>query len=289
MIMTDTALDRLKRQRPEWEPWLAVVELTLREAADPAWDDSVPAVGDGLPLLDGAMLSLPARGARRLLEVLVRAASRRGTEKMATLQSVIAKDLDVLALFRASVCQEVDAINALASASGADAEAFQAVAALLPVPFLQACHRRWSASLPESWIDGHCPLCASWPAFAEVRGIERSRHFRCGRCGGQWHARALWCPYCTMHDHDALVSLVPDKAGAHAAIEACTRCRGYVKTFTTLQGCAPGAVMVEDLASVDLDVAAIEQGYSRPPGSGRPLAITIEEKAARRRFFEWKA
>jgi len=98
------------------------------------------------------------------------------------------------------------------------------------------------------------PLRA-WPAFAEVRGIERSRYFRCAWCGGEWHARALHCPYCDTSDHGQLVSLVAENGGSNAAIDACTHCLRYVKTLTRLQGCPPDTVMIEDLGTVDLDVA----------------------------------
>jgi len=206
---------------------------------------------------------------------------------MATLPAALGADLEVLTLFAASVCQDGDPVKEVAAACGADAEALQAVIALLPVPFLHACNRRWASSISESWVEGYCPVCGSWPAFAEVRGIERSRYFRCGRCGGAWHARSLHCPYCAVDDHDALASLVPQTAGSETAIDACTRCLGYVKTFTRLQGCAPDAVMLEDLASIPFDVAAVEQGYTRPSGAGYPLEIRVIDKRAARRFFAW--
>jgi FdhE protein len=86
-------------------------------------------------------------------------------------------------------------------------------------------------------------------------------------------------------DHNALVTLVPENAGLNALIEGCRSCLGYVKTFTRLQGCPPGAVMLDDLASVHLDVAALEQGYTRPPGAGYPLDVTLTARDAARRFF----
>jgi FdhE protein len=89
-------------------------------------------------------------------------------------------------------------------------------------------------------------------------------------------------------DHEELVSLVPEKSGANAVIEACKRCLGYVKTFATLQGSPPAEVMVDDLASVDLDIAALEQGYRRPAGGGYTLDINIVPKPSgsrRRRFW----
>jgi FdhE protein len=132
-------------------------------------------------------------------------------------------------------------------------------------------------------------VCGSWPAFAEVRGIDRSRYFRCGRCGSEWYARALVCAFCGLSDHQQLTSLVPAKTDMHAVIDACHGCRGYVKAFTRLQGCAPSAVMIEDLASVDLDMAAIEQGYARPPGTGCRLGVALTEAPRRRHLFGWNA
>jgi FdhE protein len=289
----DAALNSLKRERPEWKPWLAVVEEILCEAAAPEWDTAVPAGANGhqpvTPLLAGATLPLQASSIRRLLKRLIRIASRSGTPKMTTLAAVLRADLDVLTLFTASLCQDIDRVTQVAAVSGADAEALQAVAVLVPVPFLQACNRRWASSIPASWVEGYCPVCGSWPAFAEVRGIERSRYFRCGRCGGEWHSQTLSCPYCARSDHNELVALVPGKDNSPAVIEACKRCLGYVKTFTRLQGCPPGTVMLEDLGSVALDVAALGQGYGRPAGAAYPLDVTVEDKDPRRRFFAWNA
>lgn len=287
-----SALNGLKRQRPEWQPWLAVVEEVLGDAATTEWDAAVPAdvrVEPTVPLLAGATFGVQASVVHRIVKRLTGVASRSGTPQMATLQSAMDAGLDVLALFEASVCQDGDRIKDMAARCNADADAFQGVMALASVPLLYACSRRWASSIPESWVEGYCSLCGSWPAFAEVRGIERNRYYRCGRCGGAWHARPLQCPYCAMHDHDELISLVPEKTGAQAHVDACTRCRGYVKVFTTLQGCEPGAVMLEDLASVALDIAAMGQGYSRPAGAGYPLGATVTEKTASRRFFAWKA
>jgi FdhE protein len=292
MTATAAALAVLKRDRPEWAPWLDVVEETLRDADASTWDEAVPASARAphgtTPLLAGAALAVEPRAVRTLLHRLIRIASRSGTPAMATLRSVPDGEPDALALFRASLCQDSVAIAAAAASCGADAGALQAVAALVPVPFLQACNRQWAQTLSPSWLEGYCPVCGGWPALAEARGIERNRFFRCGRCGGEWHARPLRCPFCGADDHNGLVSLMVED-GLNAVIEACRSCLGYVKTFTRLQGCAPGAVMLEDLASVHLDVAALAQGYRRPPAAGYPLDVTVTGKNGARRFFAWKA
>jgi FdhE protein len=297
MTSPDAALNMLKRQRPEWQPWLAVVEEIVRETGAPVWDAAVPADAPaGLsarsstaPLLAGATVALPMRSVHRVWERLIRTASRTGMPKMATLQPALHANGDTLPLLTAALCQDAERLNDLATRAGADPEALQAVAALLPVPFLQACSRRWASSVSESWVERSCPVCGAWPAFAEVRGIERNRYFRCGRCSAAWHARALSCPYCGTSAHDDLVALVPGKSGANAVIDACTRCLGYVKTLTRLHGCPPGTVMLEDLASVDLDLAALDHGYRRPAGTGYPLTMTVNDTGATRRLFSWRA
>jgi FdhE protein len=291
MTAPDAVLNALRRKRPEWEPWLVVVAEIFREAGAPIWDAAVPAGAQAprtaVPLLAGATLALPSSTVRRLWKRLIRIASRTGTMKMATLEAALRADADILPLFTASVCQNRDRIEEFAAVSGVDAEALHAVAGLLPVPLLHACNRRWASSIPESWLEGYCPVCATWPAFAEVRGIERSRYFRCGRCGGEWHARPLWCPYCDTNDHDNFVALVPENA--NAVIDGCRHCLGYVKTLTRLQGCPPDTVLVEDLASVELDIAALQHGYQRPSGAGHPLEITVADTGATRPFFAWSS
>jgi FdhE protein len=293
MSAPSTALDRLRQRQPEWAPWLAVVEEVMREAATSRWDAWVPPTvtlrAAGAPLLSRTQCGVDGGSVRRLLDRVIRMAARAGTPQMATLATLSDAQFDALMLFTASLCHDADRIRDVADSCGADAEALHSVLALLPVPFLHGCNRTLSPSIPESWGEGYCPVCGSWPSFAEVRGIERSRHFRCGRCGSEWHAHSLCCPYCGTRDHNELVALVPEQATANAVVEACKQCLGYVKTFTTLQGCPPGAVMTEDLASVALDVAAIDHGYARPTGAGYPIEVLVTDVGAKRRFFAWNA
>jgi FdhE protein len=292
MMRIDNGLEELKGRHPEWEPWLAVLQVILGEIADPQWDRSVPIEvqqqPSKVPLLAGLALNVEPNSIGRVFDPLIRIAARSGTEKMASLQAVAYARLDVLAIFRASLNHDAGAMEEMASAVGADAEAFQSVGMLVSMPFLQACNRALARSVPVSWTEGYCPVCGSWPAFAEVRGIERSRYFRCGRCGAEWQAHCLFCPYCSMTDHKELASLVPEQNGAKSVIDACNRCLGYVKGFTKLQGSPPARIMIDDLSTVDLDIAALEHGYRRPRGLGYSLDITVRSKALTgKRFFSW--
>ena len=292
-MIASSALESLKRARPEWVPWLGVIEEVVREGNSPRWERAVPTQVEHpvqrVPLLAGTSVSLQTSNVRRLLERLIRLAAASGTDAMLSLAKTRVAEIDCAELFTSSIRHDAEAARQVAAAHGADAEALQALVALLPVPFLLACNRRLTMSVPSSWAEGFCPVCGSWPAFAEIRGIERSRYFRCARCGSEWYARALVCPFCEISDHNALATLVPAKSEAHAMIDACNGCRGYVKAFTRLQGCPPSAVIIEDLASVDLDMAALEQGYARPAGAGYPVDVAVREAGGRRGFFAWRS
>ena len=280
----DSEIRSLGSQRPEWQPWLAVVQEVLNETVNAKWDGVVPpgieARESKVPLLAGAVLAIETTRLCRWTQQLVGTASRSGTEKMATLKRALQEPTNALPLFKASLRLDESALKQIAVNCDADPEAVQAVAALLPVPFLHACNRRWAHSIPQGWVEGYCPVCGAWPAVAEVRGIERSRYFRCGRCAGEWQVNCLVCAFCGMTDHEQLVTLLPEQGGNTRVIEACKRCLGYVKTFTTLQASPAARVMLDDLASVDLDIAALEHGYKRPQGAGYCFDVTLVDKPA---------
>jgi FdhE protein len=197
-------------------------------------------------------------------------ARRSGAPNLGSLK--VDRRVDWPAAFTAALDCDEAGLRQIASSQGADADAFTAVAMLLPFPFLQACNRRWADTRSPGWKAGYCPTCGAWPAFAEVRGIERTRYLRCGRCGAEWEWGCLSCPYCGMDDHHELASLVSEGSMSKWLIEACNRCRGYVKAFTTLRGTVPVEVILDDLGSVELDLAAASHGYKRPGGAGYALA-----------------
>lgn len=285
---------KLSHQRPEWSPWLSIVGEALREAWENRWDAMVPNCPEDrqphAPLLSGATIEIGESAVRVLWRRLLGLAAESGSPKLAGLKGAISEQIDAPALFEASLCQDKSWVDRLATTTGASAETLEAVVALVSLPFLQACNRRWASTLPTTWVDGYCPVCASWPAFAEVRGIERSRYCRCGRCGSEWYSELLHCGYCGSHDHDEFVSLVPQKSGVTGEVEACRRCHGYLKVFTSLQGRPPSSVILKDLGSVDLDLAALEHGYARPVGPGCAMKVTVVTAASPlRRLFAWNA
>jgi FdhE protein len=284
-----TALEKLHRAHPEWKPWLSVIETVVEECRDEEWDAFVPEMraGNEAPRLAGVTISVQTGALERWMRRLAHVAARCGAPRLAGLKAPASGSQRTLALFQAALLRDEQALGGFAEEWGAEPDAFRAFADLLPVPFLQACGRH--AGPFEIWSRGFCPVCAGWPAFTEVRGIERNRFLRCGRCGVEWPVSCLQCPYCNTTEHDRLTTLVPGDGNRNRMIEACQACRGYVKSFTVLQASVPSMVMVGDLESVDLDIAGIEQGFKRPAGSGFPLELKLEPGGKRRKrsFSLW--
>jgi FdhE protein len=284
-------LQDLGSAHPEWRPWLSVVDEVLAAAVDLRWDDCVPPLphrANGALLAD-ASVSISIDFLRRWLKNLLRTAAASGTTEMATLKAAEKSDIEAIELFRAALAQDSRRLAQIAIDCRVDEKAFRGVADLMPVPLLHACRRVWNKGHLESWTESYCPLCGAWPVLAEVRGIDKARYLRCGRCGSDWQAYGLTCVFCKNDDHEQLVSLVPHNGAAARAVESCKRCGGYIKSFTLLQGGDPLAVMIDDLASVDLDIAALEQGYRRPENPGYALKPTVGyTKDASRGVSSWR-
>ncbi|MGI9075785.1 MAG: formate dehydrogenase accessory protein FdhE [Gemmatimonadaceae bacterium] len=274
-----------------WRPWLRLVELVLKAAEDRFWDAAAPlppgGTGAGVhgvrpedarqmaPLLHGTVLRLNARPVRRLVRDLLKAAAE-GGDPGSSLAVVGSARLDSMALMTAALTHDHDAIADMSAEQTIDAEALAVIAHLSAVPLLHACAKRLNSSVPETWMRGYCPICGAWPSLAELRGLERNRRLRCGRCASDWLLPVLHCPFCAEVRHDQLASLLPEGEQQTRRVDVCKTCNGYIKTFSVLRPMSLSSLLMQDLQSVELDIVAQERGYARPSSPAYPLAITIE-------------
>lgn len=114
-----------------------------------------------------------------------------------------------------------------------------------------------------TWNFGHCPVCASPPLMARFVGKVGARHLTCSFCQLEYRAKRLMCPYCGEEDHKQLeVFTAPDEPGY--AVHVCLRCKNYIKTTDFREFDRPSLPILDDLESLTLDMAARNQGYTRP-------------------------
>jgi FdhE protein len=281
--LVSSRLSSLRRDQPALQPWLSVIEIALAAAADPAWEASALAVApaaEGEVALAGASIPVDRKRVAALLERLLTAAAKApggddGWRLVPARLGRLALDSGARWL-AATIGQDPSLLDEVAARLEVPTAVVMPIADLAALPLLQACGRRF-ADRCAAWSQGHCPICGAWPTLAEMRGLERGRRLRC-RCGADWGSVPLLCPYCGNVDHETLTSLVPEKGGESRRIDACNQCRGYLKALAQLGPIRPELLALEDLASVELDLAAIERGYQRPQNAPGARGVAITER-----------
>jgi FdhE protein len=110
---------------------------------------------------------------------------------------------------------------------------------------------------------GACPSCAGLPVLGVFReeGHGAQRSLVCPLCLAERTFLRVVCPACGEQAFESLPVYTADQFG-HVRIDACDACRRYLKTIDlTKDGLA--VPIVDDLASVTMDLWAREQGYAR--------------------------
>jgi len=117
---------------------------------------------------------------------------------------------------------------------------------------------RWSGPAPYL-----CPLCKRKPGGGVLRplGDGGQRSLVCSFCLAEWEFRRIVCPGCGEENHAKLPVYTADEL-KHVRVEACDSCRIYIKTVDmTTNGLAEP--VVDEIASVPLDIWAQKQGYTK--------------------------
>src|SRR4051812_30091323 len=247
---TTSRLAKLRRQRPEWDVWLslldeaetAVASLESRVTSHQSHTDE--------PLLQGRTIVVDNGELQGLIRRLLTKAS--DLDGGASLRAYRPTREEAVELIAAAVRQDQGAILTVAAARNLDAGALTSVLHLAALPLLRACGRELRSQLPGHWPHGYCPICAAWACFAERRGLDRSRRLRCGRCASEWEMEWLVCVYCGERDHEKLGSLVLEDAGETLKVETCETCRGYLKSIATLQALPAFELLLQDVETVEL-------------------------------------
>jgi FdhE protein len=272
-------VDAVRTQNPESERWLGLVEAAFAEAdRTEAWGDAVLNIATEratrAPLLHQSTIAIRRRALHRWLREVLELAA------VDHLGPSLSRTLEPVALLEAAVCQDDERIDAAAQTAGAEPAILRVAAQIAALPLLQTCGRALAAQLPAPafWAEGYCPVCGAWPTLAEFRGLERKRWLRCGRCATGWEVPWLRCPFCGETEHTNLGFLAPEEGETTRKVEVCDRCKGYVKAEPTVRSLTPWEIVLDDLATLPLEVAALDRGYHRPEGPGYALSAKIVER-----------
>jgi hypothetical protein len=179
----------------------------------------------------------------------------------------LGRDMRLLAVtgqwFRSGLEQQVASVGVPMPGSFAELdghEVFDQVLTLSMRPFLSRCaevlQRRPELS---SWTHAHCPLCSGQPDFSVITP-SAERHLICARCELRWKWESLTCPYCRNSERTKITSFAT--SDGQYRVYACDVCRRYLKAYDGRRASRPVMPMVDTVATLPLDAAAIQRGYS---------------------------
>ena len=179
----------------------------------------------------------------------------------------LGRDMQLLAVarqwFRSAFEQQVAAVGISPSSSFAELDSSDVIDQVLTLsmrPFLSRCAEVLQQR-PElsSWTHAHCALCGSQPDLSVITP-SAERHLICGRCELRWKWESLTCPFCRNSERAKITSFAtPD---GKYRVYACDVCRRYLKAYDGRRATRPVMPMVDAVATLPLDAAAIQRGYS---------------------------
>jgi FdhE protein len=273
----------IRETRPDLEPALAlqrrllglVIDLSAAISGARLPRLSLPPrylaakLARGVPVLSAEPIPVPAATLTPVLLKLCEELAAGGAGDAAKhVHEIIAEGrLDAGSLLTASLNRDQDSIRTGAIHRGLAPDLVWLVAELAISPFVHALQLSLFANdelsdALRAWNHGYCPACGSWPALAEVVGGHRT--LRCSFCATAWELNTYACIYCG-ENGDRFVTAAPNEERKDRRVELCQACGSYLKTVDVPELSPFPLLAVADLETMELDVAAMEHGYARPP------------------------
>jgi FdhE protein len=230
-------------------------------------------LSDSLPALRGTIGPLPVEQLAEVMSQLAgdvaavtgyAAASRIG-------EALNGGSLDPARLLAIAYQRDERAIRQLASEHALVPDVLWLVADMAVAPVLhlqqQAVFREREPESPvrealDRWDQGYCPACGSWPAMAEL--FAGARLLRCACCAAAWQLHSDRCTYCGQAGAQYR-TVTPEAQRPGRQLELCRACGGFLKRLDVAAPTPFPLLAIEDLASSDLDRAALTHGFRRLP------------------------
>jgi hypothetical protein len=224
------------------------------------------------PVLAGEPLPLPLAALVPALPDYCDALERNGAGvRAADIKTCLLETrIDPAALLEAAVRRHEPAVRRMAVQRGLASELVWLVAELATSPYIHVLQEAMvgrAATEPvlngalDAWTHGYCPYCGSWPSMVEQVGSQR--FLRCSFCAFAWKLSAEGCIYC-QNVGETFSRIAPDPDKPHRTVDLCGGCRLYIKSIAVSDLSVFPLLLIVDMDTMDLDLAAMERKFKRP-------------------------
>lgn len=137
---------------------------------------------------------------------------------------------------------------------------------LLAWIFLQPYAEYLAVNREPTIVDGTpstCPLCGGKPIVGVLRseGDGAKKSLICMLCAHEWTFRRIYCPGCG-EEREPQMAFYSAPEISHVRVDVCDTCHTYLKSIDlTKTGLA--VPIVDELATIPLDLWAVEHGYRK--------------------------
>jgi FdhE protein len=289
---TTKSLEQLAREDPE----IALLALLYRDAVasfdDPRWSESnpdltIPTPIGQIPTLHDQTINLDVQAYLQLMEQMVEtAALKRSFPEIIDL----IRKIDLPLFAKAVIEWDIVAIDHMMNDPAISPATMLTLGGCALLPQMNALRRHGTTEFStDKWDRGYCPICGSWPVLGEQRGLEKQLWLRCGRCFCEWRSRHQLCIFCGNADHQRLGYMAAEDERESRRISICHECHGSLKVIATVSPLSPGGLLQRDLQSLELDVAAADEGYTRPEQPGCSFTIHVNGMfSTNRSWLPWR-
>lgn len=210
-------------------------------------------LGRGLSYLDPQKAELDWPKARALFSELAEALEQGGQVRGGAERLNEAVSGEGGGVFRAMLCNDVEAVEAAAKEQGIDPPVLALLLRLALRPQLKALARWFEGlRLAEGWDQGHCPLCGAEPILASLGRDEGRRRLHCGLCESAWSYPRIKCPFCGNQDHEKLFYVKAEEEEGLRA-EVCAECGRHLRTIDLRKIDEPVLVPLDEVATWHLE------------------------------------
>jgi hypothetical protein len=229
-------------------------------------------LADGKPVLAGEPLPLPITTLAPAMPGYCDALERHGAgASAANIKACLVETrIEPGALLNAAVRRQESAVRQLGARHGLASELVWLVAELASSPYIHVLQSAFlgranaepalKAAL-DAWPHGYCPYCGSWPSVVET--LSGDRFLRCSFCALAWQLLPDACIYCR-NAGPTFERVAPDTALPGRTVDLCGQCRLYIKSVTVPNLSVFPLLLIVDMDTMDLDLAAIDRKFKRP-------------------------